>query len=336
MIPIVPKPKLDQALKTFDKIERHLPQWKNWEQQPGHEFVITTETGHKCYPVKHIIAAATGLPETAFDELEAFQYLPARGFRVVSLARFLEYLPAPAPTKKSLTKTSAPASPPPPVPDSQLYNPALLQIRLDRFQHALLPNETEPYVSFTHPFYLNNERNYKVASSQRLQTTLSRTALSDLIASGDFTTAAKLIRSIANHPADNLLYKPFEIISLLNAPDQELTLTLFDLLYGEGPFTPRFQAWIDLLSRDKSLCWPAATYFLMYHDPSTHIFIKPGPTGKFLKAIGSGLTWQPRTTPAFYSELQRLARALLPQLAPLGTRDFIDVQSFIWLMRDYQ
>lgn len=74
----------------------------------------------------------------------------------------------------------------------------------------------------------------------------------------------------------------------------------------------------------------------MLHNYEEHIFVKPGTVGKFLKTVGSELQWQPQTNAAFYLEIQRFARAILPELAPLGAKDMIDVQSFIWVVRGFE
>ncbi|MEO6458046.1 MAG: hypothetical protein ABIO92_07200 [Chloroflexia bacterium] len=70
----------------------------------------------------------------------------------------------------------------------------------------------------------------------------------------------------------------------------------------------------------------------MMHDPTMHIFVKPEPFKKLLSALRSKIEWQTQPTAAKYTEIRRLAAALLDELAPLGARDMIDVQSFVWAM----
>ncbi len=329
MIPEVGDIKFEQAMDRFDKIERKMPAWKGWEEQPGHEFVIVREKDRHIYfyPVKYIIAVATGLSEVNIEDDEVLNYANSHKLRVVSAAKYLEQVvpEKEKPAKSKITTSKAVT----PVSDAQLFNPALLLIRIERFK------ETQ-HKSFTEEFYLEDERNYKVDASKLLHEELGKNGekLKAMIDTGDFKETAGLIRSL--YQKENLLYKPWEILPFLKAEDEPFVRLLYDLLYGERKFSIRFQNWIDLLSKDNVLCWPAATYHLMLHNPKDHIFVKPGTIGKFLKAVGSGLVWQPRTNPIFYAEIQRFAKAILPELEPLGARDMIDVQSFTWVLREFE
>jgi len=74
----------------------------------------------------------------------------------------------------------------------------------------------------------------------------------------------------------------------------------------------------------------------MFLKPKEHIFVKPTPFKIFLESINSSLVWQPKTSTAFYFQLQTLAWQLLAALKPLGAKDLIDVQSFIWIMKDIE
>jgi len=327
MIPNTTPPQLDKAVKQFDILERNAPRWKAWEEQPGHEFVIFREKENRIYPVKHIIAVAIGLDEAKIDDLEVLNYAPGQGIKVVSAAKYLKQQAQLDPELRVSPKGKAFLAALLPVADSQLFNPLLLQGRLNRFKES-------PDQSFTSPFYLEEERNYKVAASELLHQSFGEKGekLKALIDESRFKQAATIVGEM--YQKDNLLYKPWEVMPFIKADDKALVTLLYELLYGEETFTIRFQNWVQLLSQYNPLCWPAATYHLMLLAPQEHIFVKPGTIGNFLKAVGSGITWQPRTNAGFYLELQRFAKAILPELQTLGARDMIDVQSFTWVLRD--
>jgi len=332
MIPEVPQIRFEQALKKFDQLERTSSKWKDWLEQPGNEFIIFDENAKNAYPLKHILALATGQKDSEIDYLEALNYAPKHGLQVVSAAKQLERERVSTKTtgnKSVKSKTSL--IPPAFVPEDQLFNPALLKIWLARFAES-------DHKSFTHSFYLEDERNYKVEASRVMNETFGENGehFKSWIEAKEFEKAFKIIQTLFNRKDDNLLYKPWEILPFLKNKPEPLVNALYELLYGEGAFTTRFQNWIDLLSKINHLCWPAATYHLMLLDPKVHIYVKPGTVGKLIKAVGSKLVWQATTNPAFYAEIQRFARAILKELAPDGATDMIDVQSFSWVMRDYE
>ena len=324
------KPKLEQAFRKFDRVERNSLQWKGWEEQPGHEFVLYREREERIYPLRHILALAMECTDNQIEELEALN--AARntdyGLKVVSIGRYLQQVARREQGRKQpLSKTVSIARID--VLDSQLFNPSLLQIRITKFKEM-------PHKSFTNEFYLNDERNFKLDASKLLYDQFGEKGekLKNLIEQKKFKEAADKVRAM--YQKDNLLYKPWEVLPFIHTEDELLINRLYNLLYGTEDFSTWFKSWIDLLGKDNPLCWPAATYHLMLHKPNEHIFVKPGPIGRFLKAVGSKLVWQPRTNAAFYAEIQRFAYAILPELKPLGARDMIDVQSFIWVLRELE
>ncbi len=68
----------------FDRELRATPPWANWEDNKAHQYAIAK--GDKLYPVKQIIAMATGIPASAFSGgSEANNYLKEREFDIVRL-----------------------------------------------------------------------------------------------------------------------------------------------------------------------------------------------------------------------------------------------------------
>jgi hypothetical protein len=200
---------------------------------------------------------------------------------------------------------------------------------------ALTTTFRNRFHDFNHRDFVGAEVTYKRKAQERFKELLAQDQLDPLIAGGQFEDAKTVIKRAYGGSFDgvqNNLLNQYDMLTVVNAPAEPLTRALYDVLYGTGAFSPRLDAWIRVLSHDKPTVWPAATYVLMMHDPSKHIFVKAEPYKKLLHALHSKVTWEPHPTAARYAQIQVLASALLEKLAPMGARDMIDVQSFIYVM----
>jgi 5-methylcytosine-specific restriction enzyme B len=208
---------------------------------------------------------------------------------------------------------------------------AALARLIDRFK--------ERYGSFADQRYLDDERTYKLMAAERMRERLGQETLGALMAEGRLEEAKTAILQScqgtftinAGLRQQNNLLNQWDLRPLLDAPADELAHRLYDLLYGGAPFAERFDPWVALLSAAKPGVWPAATYFLMLHDPAQHIYVKPTPFQQFLKDVAGDDTWQTRPDAVAYERLRQLGEGLLEALREIGARDMIDVQSFIWL-----
>jgi hypothetical protein len=212
-------------------------------------------------------------------------------------------------------------------PAPALFDPAALARLVGVFQ--------DRFGTFDNPEYLAWEPNYKRAAAARMRELLAKDRLGEQIAQGRFEDAKADIKHACEGTysgQQNNLLNQWDRLPIYNAPAEELARGLYALLYGSALFPGRFAPWIDLLAREKQTCWPAATYFLMLHQPDRHIFIKSTPFNKLLGSLQSPIVWATRPNPAKYAEFQRLGRELLEALKPLGAKDMIDVQSFVWIL----
>jgi len=83
-IPPVSADKISEAMNRFDRDLRANSQWANWESNQAHRYAI--KKGDKLYPVKQIIAMATGVSAGSFGGgSEANDYLKERNFEIVPL-----------------------------------------------------------------------------------------------------------------------------------------------------------------------------------------------------------------------------------------------------------
>lgn len=77
--------------------------------------------------------------------------------------------------------------------------------------------------------------------------------------------------------------------------------------------------------------WPIATLLLFFAQPDRHMFLKPGIAQQAEERLGFHLNYQPTPNWRTYAQLLSLSEVLFEQLKPLGARDYIDVQSFMWI-----
>ena len=82
------------------------------------------------------------------------------------------------------------------------------------------------------------------------------------------------------------------------------------------------------------LTWPNVTILPFLADPARFMVLKPGVSKRMSKRMGIDLAYS--TSPKWhtYEALHRMSRELLDKLTPLGARDYIDLQSFIWVTRE--
>jgi hypothetical protein len=200
---------------------------------------------------------------------------------------------------------------------------------------ALIAQFEIKYHSFDNPSFISDEITYKRGAQARVRELLSKEQLDKLIAGQEFEEAKAHIKracaGIFGGVQNNLLNK-FDMLAITNAPAEPLVQALYNLLYGTGSFAARFEAWVEVLSHDKTTVWPTATYFLMMQDSSRYIFVKPEPYKKLLRVLHSKGVWETHPTATRYMQLLSLASALLSKLALLGAKDMMDVQSFIYVM----
>lgn len=84
MIKDVAKEKILEVILSFDENFRGTKEWLNWETRGNHKYAISYENSY--YPVKEIIATATGTPRENFNGgFEANTYLEKRGFNIIKL-----------------------------------------------------------------------------------------------------------------------------------------------------------------------------------------------------------------------------------------------------------
>jgi hypothetical protein len=78
--------------------------------------------------------------------------------------------------------------------------------------------------------------------------------------------------------------------------------------------------------------WPVVTVFGSIARPKVHLFVKPLTIKLAAEAYAFDLPYRPTPNWTTYSAILDLARTVRTDLADLGPRDQIDIQSFLWIL----
>ena len=142
--------------------------------------------------------------------------------------------------------------------------------------------------------------------------------------------------------ATNIL-SPFEIKAVHKAfvkADEASTKVLgCTLAFMANPTTHTFKGMAEAVSQlpadgGKVHTWPIVTLLPFLTDPKRFIALKPTNTELMAARMEANIKYD--TTPNWesYDATLRMANTLLQRLTPLGAKDMIDVQQFMWVTRD--
>ena len=188
-----------------------------------------------------------------------------------------------------------------------------------------------------------NERDYKWRVHERFVETLGEGRGEKLLSDNEIPQLVEKICVIANI---NLLslYESSAFREGIRADERAATsylAALFDFLRS-GPQQQTFEALVDALyglpieeGRARAATWPVLTLFPYLADPSRFMFLKPGATKECAARLRFDLRYDSALNWETYETLMVMSEQLLERLRPLGARDFIDVQSFVWVISEY-
>lgn len=179
--------------------------------------------------------------------------------------------------------------------------------------------------------YIDEERAYKLAAREKLEKTLPLEAA--LTGSGHGEAALAVFRSL------NLL-SPFEKVRL----QEVLRGPLADqFVRGAARFaTGEMKAGVMEMERalKPSDCakWTVVTFLPFLWRPDAHMFLKPQVTTDFAARVGHRFAndYAPPLELSIYESLLDLTSQTEREIHELAPRDRIDIQSFIWVIGDYQ
>jgi hypothetical protein len=188
--------------------------------------------------------------------------------------------------------------------------------------------------------YCTWERDYKWQAHKEWRAALDKRKFTDLLRQGQYSEIAA--HAVRIESRTNLLFS-FEKMALRDAvktPSGARTFAtaLFDFLYaGRQPDADVFERWceaVGLLPRVQTrvLTWPVVTVFGMIGRPDAHIFLKPQVTREAARKYGFDFQYRSRPGWPTYASLLGFADHVRDDIADLGPRDMIDLQSFIWVL----
>ena len=188
------------------------------------------------------------------------------------------------------------------------------------------------------------ERNYKLEAHDHFVKTLGGGQREALLATGNIDELCK--RALAVEGKVNLL-SPYEKMALRDGLKNEAAArrffkTLFYLLEETRPSEVCFEAYIDAVSKlpvekgkSRVTTWPVLTVLPFLADPRRHMFLKPEVTKACADRLTFDLNYRAELNWLTYKKLLEMSDILMQKLGPLGAQDFIDVQSFIWVIGNY-
>lgn len=205
------------------------------------------------------------------------------------------------------------------------------------FSQAIDVFTTRFPLGFEDPAYIEAERAYKWEAHGYFTEHLGNGQFNALLTS-DIEGLAHRVMQCVNKV--NLLY-PIELAAFKEALQDAAAAAryleaLSTLLHADridaATYTPYAEAVINLPARKgKVATWPVATILPYLAQPDRHLFLKPEFTKSAAARLGFDLRYESTPNWHTYSAALRLMGLCHEKLAHLKPRDFIDIQSFIYI-----
>lgn len=118
--------------------------------------------------------------------------------------------------------------------------------------------------------------------------------------------------------------------------------SLFRLLNASRIERALFEEYIEtakelqVIPGKRVVTWPSVTLIPYIAQPHRFMFLKPEVTKEAAVRLRFNLHYNAEPNWTTYESLLRMSELLMNELRPMGARDCIDVQSFIWLVADHE
>ena len=207
---------------------------------------------------------------------------------------------------------------------------------------------------FADPAYLGTgklgkgagERGYKQAAHESYTSALGGGQGEKLLSQGQIDDLSQRACSVVSHQL-NLLSK-FELMAFKDAlAASQLAASrffgaVFECVASEGPNEEDFRELAEAVAQlpakpDKArvATWPVLTILPFLARPDAFMFLKPDPTRECAHRLRFDLQYDPVPRWITYRKLMAMSQDLLERLRRWGARDYIDVQSFMWVIAKY-
>ena len=187
--------------------------------------------------------------------------------------------------------------------------------------------------------YIAWERQYKSEAHIQFQQKLNRKTFKELLTSKAFEEIARTAIQIESKT--NLLFS-FEKMAIRDAVKSNegaklFASGLFDYLYTPGSLQQRFENFIAIISQlprkqTRVLTWPLLTVFSFIAQPEKHIFLKPKVTQRAAEKYRFDFDYISPPNWDTYESLLAFAEQVRIDTKHMYPRDYIDLQSFVWVM----
>lgn len=187
--------------------------------------------------------------------------------------------------------------------------------------------------------YIAWERGYKIEAHFKFQQTFNKTAYNKLLLHKEYAQIANGIVRIESKT--NLLFS-FEKMAIRDALKstegaKKFAVGLYDYIYGVNSLQQRFEKFVSVVEglprkQTRVLTWPLLTVFGFLANPDEHIFLKPRVTQAAAARYHFNFEYRSKPNWNTYQSLLNFAREVRKDTADYKPRDYIDIQSFIWVM----
>lgn len=192
---------------------------------------------------------------------------------------------------------------------------------------------------FSDATYIAWERQYKLDAHFHFQQQLNKREYERLLLARKFSAIA--LTAVQIESRTNLLFS-FEKMALRDAVKsasgaKDFAQGLYEYVYGKEDLEQRFRQFsnkVAALPRKQTRVhtWPLQTVFGFIANPQEHIFLKPRVTQTAAQKYKFNFQYQSKPNWETYKSLQDFAEQIRRDHGDLKPEDYIDLQSFIWVM----
>lgn len=187
--------------------------------------------------------------------------------------------------------------------------------------------------------YIAWERQYKWEAHTQFQQKLDAKTFKELLSAKAYEKIAETAIQIESKT--NLLFS-FEKMAIRDAVKskegaKQFASGLFQYLYTAGSLQQRFENFVESISQlprkqTRVLTWPLVTVFNFIAQPERHIFLKPKVTQRAAEKYKFDFDYISPPNWDTYESLLAFAEQIRSDAKLLRPRDYIDLQSFIWVL----
>jgi hypothetical protein len=192
---------------------------------------------------------------------------------------------------------------------------------------------------FKDPTYIAWERQYKLDAHFQFQEDLNLESFKQLLKVKKYEEISQ--KAVRLESRTNLLFS-FEKMALRDAVKSNegakaFAEGLFNYIYGSQSLQERFEDFSSIIStlprkQTRVHTWPLLTVFGFLGNPQEHIFLKPRVTQIAAEKYKYAFYYKSKPNWDTYKSLIDFAHLIRNDNSDLDPQDYIDLQSFIWVL----